>query len=283
MRENRLVGLAGGTTGVTLAFMLVTGCDSTSPISEQAFHFAGEVLEEGQPPSPPLLVEVQAWPSVAAPGVDTTSTVTDLSGRYNVNLGPFPSGRVDSVRARVNQADCFSQVRTQVLIREWATTRRDTIALPKLTLSYHLLPGQLEIGAAVCGAVLVPLSTESIGDYIRLALWVDQIADSVRGRWYLAHQATTASEYGDFSGSLQLDTLRLQLRSTPPTLCNGFELDIPVGGDNGSTMGAANLRSEGTCFVPDTVVRFFQGTSLPEPSLKATPITRQLRPLLDRQ
>jgi hypothetical protein len=252
------------TAGAVLFLILAVGCDSTSPASDRRLRLEGRVFEEGRPPAPPLPVTVQAWPSLQAADSEAT-TVTDAAGSYSVTLGPFPTGRVDSARARVTQADCLSKVTTELWSRDLASAEDDAILLPTLALSYHLLPGQFGTGAQVCGAIIVPSSAQAVGDYIRLALWIDEVSDSVRGRWYLVHQASTGSEYGYFSGSLQQESLSLRLQPTPPTPCAAFDMTIPVGGDNGSTMGAGNLRSEGSCFVPDTLVQFFEGAFMPEP------------------
>jgi hypothetical protein len=64
---------------------------------------------------------------------------------------------------------------------------------------------------------------------------------------------------------MELDRLMLQLRPTQPTPCTGLQLEIPIGGENGSTMGVANMTGENrNCLVPDTILRFFEGATLPE-------------------
>jgi hypothetical protein len=78
--------------------------------------------------------------------------------------------------------------------------------------------------------------------------------DSVRGRWRLNHTATIGDDYGYFSGFLEPGRVVLQLRPTQPTPCTGLQLEVPVGGENGSTMGAGELTGDGSCFVPSTIV-----------------------------
>jgi hypothetical protein len=53
---------------------------------------------------------------------------------------------------------------------------------------------------------------EGFQDY-ELFLAVDQVSDSVRGLWSLSFSATCATHDGPFSGTLNGDELRLQLRS----------------------------------------------------------------------
>jgi hypothetical protein len=53
---------------------------------------------------------------------------------------------------------------------------------------------------------------EGVHDY-ELYLAVDQVSDSVRGLWSLSFSATCATHDGPFSGILDGDELRLQLRA----------------------------------------------------------------------
>lgn len=242
------------------ALVLLAGCDSTSPASGR-LQVEGQILEAGQAPVPPLNVEVQAWP---AAGRDVASLQTDAAGRYQAELGPFPDGLIDSLVVRVIQDDCESQITTELRRRDLAPGEGNALTLPTLALSYRLPSAQFRIGGAVCAAIVTSTTAVLIGDYARLSLWIDEASDSVRGRWRLNHSASIGDDYGYFSGSLDLDPLVLQLRPTQPTPCTGLQVVIPVGGDNGSTMGAANLTGDGSCFVPNATVRFFEGAILSE-------------------
>jgi hypothetical protein len=130
------------------------------------------------------------------------------------------------------------------------------------SLSYRLPSAQLGTGQEMCGAIVTPFTAELIGDYARLALWIDDISDSVRGRWRLNHSASSGDDYGYFSGSLEPESVILQLHATQPTPCTGLQLEMPVGDDDGLTIGAGNLTGDGSCFVPSTTVRFFDGAML---------------------
>jgi len=41
-------------------------------------------------------------------------------------------------------------------------------------------------------------------------------------------------------------------------------LDIPVGGGNGSTLGAGSLAGDGSCSAPNVRLRFYEGAALGE-------------------
>lgn len=138
------------------------------------------------------------------------------------------------------------------------------MVLPRLGLAYRLPAAQFGSGTALCAAIVTPLTPEAIGDYARLALWIDGIGDSVRGRWRLNHNASIGDDYGYFSGSLEAERLLLHLRPTQPTPCSGLQLSVPVSGENGVTLGVGDLAGDGSCAVPNTAVRFFQGAELSE-------------------
>ena len=248
--------------GTVLALVFMSACDSAAPAPDRMLHVQGEVLEAGQAPAPPLDMDIQAWPALGSEGSDAAALRTDAAGLYTVDLGPFPDPLVDSLRVGVTQNDCGMQVTTELRRRDIILGDGDALLLPSLGLSYRLPPAQFSIGGEICGAIVTPLSAEFVGDYARLVLWIDEATDSVRGRWRLNHSATIGDDYGYFSGSLEPDRVILQLRPTQPTPCTGLQLEIPVGGDNGATMEAGDLTGDGSCFVPSTTVRFFEGASL---------------------
>jgi hypothetical protein len=250
---------------VALSVAVLPGCDSTSPAPDRSLGVLGEVSEQGRIPVPPLPVTVQAWPAATAGGADTATTFTGIQGGYIVELGPFAEGRLDSLRVRVTQSDCGMQVNTDV--RHGAVTiGEDDLVMPALDLSYRLPEAQFEVGGAMCGAIVIPTIEGTTGDFARLALWIDDISDSVRGRWRLNHTASSADDFGGFSGSVSDNLVILALRATQPTPCTGLSLAILVGGDNGSTLAAGDLEGDGSCFVPSTtLVRFFEGAELSEP------------------
>lgn len=254
-------------TGALLALILAAACDSTSPESDRLLHVRGDVLEAGQAPAPPVVVEIQAWPAPGPDGSDLATLHTDAAGVYTADLGPFPTSVIDSLRVRVTQNDCGSQLTTDLRRRDLALDG-EVLVLPTLALSYRLPSAQVGIGGEACAAIVTPASAEIVGDYARLALWIDDVSDSVRGRWRLNHSASIGDDSGYFSGSLESDHIMLQLQPTLPTPCTGLQLTLPVGGDNGATMGAGELTGDGSCSVPSTTVRFFEGAVLTEDGLE---------------
>jgi hypothetical protein len=209
-------------------------------------------------------VGIQAWPALGPDGSDVAALRTDAAEVYTADLGPFPNFVVDSLRVRVTQNDCGLQVTTDLQRRDLTLNDGEALVLPTLALSYRLPSAQFSIGGEICAAIVTPPSAEIVGDHARLALWVDDVSDSVRGRWRLNHSASIGDDYGYFSGSLQFDHVILHLLPTQPTPCTVLQLAIPVGGHNGSTMGAGDLSGDGSCSVPSTTVRFFEGGVLTE-------------------
>jgi hypothetical protein len=133
-----MAGLAKLSTSSLLALLLITACDSTSPASDRMLHIQGEILEAGQPPMPPLDVEIQAWPALSD-GSDIDTVRTDSAGGYSGELGPFAHPRVDRLRVRVTQNDCGLQATTELQRRDLALGDGDAL-LPTLSLSYRLPP-----------------------------------------------------------------------------------------------------------------------------------------------
>ena len=259
---------------IILAVVLVA-CESTSPPFDSGLHVRGDVLVEAQAPAPPVGVEVRAWPDVEPDGSSTAIQPTDAAGRYAADLGPFPGAAVDSLHVRVTQYDCGMQLTTS-LRRVDVALGGGHVILPTIEVAHRLARAQFGVGMTACAAVVTPatITTPSTADHARLALWIDEVSDSVRGRWRLNHSVAIGDDFGYFSGALEGGRLLLHLDPTPPTPCTGLALDIPVGGGNGSTLGAGDLAGDGSCSVPDVPLRFFEGAELGE----VLPPDRRLEP-----
>jgi len=249
---------------IILAVALV-GCDSTSPPDDLLLHVRGNVLVEGQVPAPPVAVAIQAWPDLEADGSSTAILPTDAAGQYAADLGPFPGAAVDSLHVRVTHYDCGMQL-TTILRRIDVALGGGHVMLPTIDVAHRLAQAQFGLGMKACAAIVTPatIMTPSTADHARLALWIDEISDSVRGRWRLNHSLSIGDDFGYFSGALEGGLLLLQLHPTPPTPCTGITLEIPVGGGNGSTLGAGELVGDGSCSVPNVALRFYEGAELGE-------------------
>jgi hypothetical protein len=248
----------------------VAGCDSNSPGSDNLLRVEGVVLETGDapaPPAPPLSVSMYAWPEMGSDGISTVTVETDEQGNYAAELGPFPDAVVDSLLVRVLQKDCGTQRETLLLRRDLAPGDGEVVRLPTLTLSYRLRLAEIGLGAKMCAAIVTPGDEQTIGDHASLALWIDDLGDPsddvVRGRWRLNHSASIGDDYGYFSGTGADERMILQLETVLASGCT-IQLDIPIGGLNGSTLEAGELTSTENCFVPDRTVRFFDGAELSE-------------------
>lgn len=249
--------------GAPVALLLAAACDSTSPRPDGPIVVTGRVLEAGSAPAPPLPVEVVAWPAPGAGGIGAATMLTDAAGGYTAELGPFPGGRPDSVRVRVTQSDCAADLPTELMQRDLAG-RGDPLVVPDLALAWRLLPAELSAGQAMCG-VTGPAPGAPGGDLARLALWIDQVADSVKGRWRLNHSISIGDESGHLRGIIDADRLVLVLEHTDPAGCTAFDLEIPFEQAGGSTLGAGSLEGGAGCSITGAVLRFFQGAVLSEP------------------
>ena len=245
-----------------LVLLSIVACDSTAPPSDQPLHVQGVMLEEGKAPVPPLAVMIQAWPSTGT-GDSLATVATDATGRYSAILGPSPAGHLDSLQVVVAQNDCIGPLTTEFLMHEVAPNDDGSLILPSLALSYRLPAAQFGPGLALCGATVTPTSTQVNGDYVKLALWIDDVSDSVRGRWRLNHSASSGDDYGYFSGVRVGDQITVHLRPTQPTPCSGLELDVFVA-PNSSRIDPSTLIGDGSCGVPSATVRFFDGAQLRE-------------------
>ncbi|HET8650454.1 MAG TPA: hypothetical protein VFL95_10450 [Gemmatimonadales bacterium] len=256
------------TLGAACVALLVLGCDNpeTPPIEPDQGSVAvqGVVSEEGQPPDPRLPVTIQAWGALQTGGTDSVRMETDSAGEYVAQLGPFSGSMVDSVRVRVTQSDCGRETITDLRRENVALSSGEPLVLPDVTLSYRLPEAQFGSGAAMCGSIRVPSTQGVDGEYVRLALWIDQVTDSVRGRWRLNYSTSVGDEYGYFAGVETDAGLTLELTPQPESSCGTIDLAVPFAEENSATLGVGELASAGACVLPGSVVRFFEGAELGE-------------------
>jgi hypothetical protein len=242
-----------------MAVALISACDSTSPGTDsRMLQVRGQVLEAGQGPSPALDIRIQAWPALGAEGQDTATRQTDAAGLYAAELGSFPGTRVDSVRVRVTQYDCVATLPTDLWQRDVGLGDGGALALPTVDLPHRLQGAALGPGAEMCASISNPEHYE----HAHLALRVDDVTDSVRGRWLLDHSTSIPTNLGYFSGSYALDPVKhltLVLRPKQPTDCTGLRIEVPMGGELGNEFGPATLIGDGSCQVPSGTIRFFRG------------------------
>lgn len=261
-----------GALGLTCLIILLLGCGTPEspplPPGGGSLAVAGRISEAGQPPSPPLPVTIQAWGALEPGGTDSVRFETDASGHYTAQLGPFARMVVDSIRIRVTQFDCGRQTTTDVR-RQNVSLSSDGFVAPDLALSYRLPEAQFGAGAEMCGAILVPSTQGVDGEYARLALWIDQVTDSVRGRWRLNYSTSIGDEYGSFAGSAADTGLVLTLDPQPGSACGTTRLTLPFAQENSATLGVGELASEGGCVLPGSAVRFFAGASPLMPALRS--------------
>jgi hypothetical protein len=238
---------------------LWAGCDSSSPSGERMVRVQGRVLEEGAVPNPPVDINIRIWPVPESEEGDLAAVFTDEEGRYSAELGPLEDGEIDSVQIVAIQYDCGHQTSTEIRLAEPVPGGGGSLEVPTLVLSRTLPPAQTAAGTSMCAAIAGRALFGDFGGYSRLALWVEESSDSIRGRWRLNHQESVGDDAGSFSGAEEEDGLVFLLRPTPPTPCGGIRLELPF------PVGLASLTSEGECNVPDATIRFLDTTDELDP------------------
>jgi|GEM_PF-6835703 len=249
-----------------VAVALLAACDATTPEGSIS-RITGIAAEADAVPAPPLDVEVRTWTT----GSDAAFSVwlqTDLSGGYAVDLESLAPSAPDSVRVDVTRFDCEAAQSASITISKAELPNTGTVVVPALAIGYRLALAQVGTGASFCAAVVTRNAVGLIEDEAALAIWIDDISDSVRGRWRVNHSASIGDDYGYFSGS-EVDAggthaLHLHLRPTQSTTCAGLDLVIPTVSPNSATVDVSTVTGDGTCSLPSGPVRFFEGATLQE-------------------
>jgi hypothetical protein len=250
---------------VLMACGVLAACDSTEPGSA-ASSVAGTVVEAGGAPAPPLAINITMWTATGPASGLSRWLATDPAGDYEAYLEAIAPFDLDSVRIEARRFDCGGEQTASVTVGSAQLPETGTIEAPALALSYRLPAAQIGAGASFCAAVTDPPLIDEGADLARLAIWIDDMSDSVRGRWRLNHSVSIGDDYGEFSGT-EVETsgtyaLHLHLRPTQPTGCSGLDLVIPTISPNSSVVDVSTVTGDGTCTLPSGPVRFFDGAVL---------------------
>ena len=249
---------------------MAVGCGGEGPSEIPAtpsVYVAGVVRDPDGTPVPRITVTWELWPapdSVQQGAVSDFSTRwfmrTDDAGGFVAHAGYYGIESLDSVELAVTVGECWGLA--SVAIRERAVTLNpgvpDTMSR-ELVLGHTAPPARLAVGPAC--AVIVGPPPDQLEDV--LALWIDEISDSVRGRWLKNYQASFGSEYGLFSGAREGSLVTLDLRpESPKGICNGYTLELPL--EAGDTFGIATHRSDSCPLLPPAL-RFVEAEPFPWP------------------
>jgi len=260
-RSLQLVLLAG----------VAMGCGdpaSTTPPGVPGVYLTGVVRNPDGSPVPRIMVVWEVWPapdSVQEGAVSDFSVSwfmrTDSEGRFAAHVGYYSNPVLDSIEIATGEQDCWGLAPLSLRERAIALSpgTPDTVLDVALTPSQAAPRARLAIGAA-CTPMVGPPPFE---EEDRLALWIDEIGDSVRGRWLTNYQATRGDDHGRFSGAREGALLRLDLRHDEPWdagpswgICTGYTVEVPIG--PGDTLGVGTLDSDGCPFTP-APLRFVEG------------------------
>lgn len=257
--SNRLVALA----------VLLAACGDQGPTepSVPGAYVAGVVRDPDGRPVPLITVIWEAWPapdSVQQGAISDFSgrgfTRTDSTGRFAAHVGYY-GAQIDSIEVAVGGEDCWGLAPLTVRERAVAVSpgTSDTVLNVNLTLGRTASRARLAVGAACAAMVTPPPFVEEN----RFILWIDDISDSVRGRWLINYQGSRGDDYGHFSGAREESLLTLDLRHESPWdvgppggMCTGYTVELPV--EIGDTLGIGTYRSDG-CPAAPTPLHFVAG------------------------
>jgi hypothetical protein len=243
-----------------VALMACSDAGPSDTESVPGVYLTGLVRDSDGEPVPGITVSWTAWP---APDSVESGTVSDFAvtwfgrtdgqGRFSAHLGYYSVAVLDSLDVTSGGQDCWglasSGIRERAL--EVSPGTSDTVLSVNLTMSRTAPRGRLVEGP-VCAAVVQPPSFEN-----RFTLWIDEVGDSIRGRWNINYQESRGDDYGHFSGVRSGDVVTLDLRHDAPwDTCTGYALEIPVG--TGDTLGIGTSSSEGCPHQP-VPLRFVEG------------------------
>ena len=260
MTSHRLIGI--------LAVGLVACSDEAPPPDSPEVQVAGVVRDPDGKPVSGVTVIWEAWPlpDSAQQGGGSSYSVrwfakTDGAGRFAEHVGYYSVAQLDSLEIEVGVDGCWGFA--PLTVRERAVTLTPSPMGTRLdrdlTLTRTSPRARLVVGP-MCAVMVGPPPFE---EEDRLAVWIDDISDSLRGRWRMNFQGSRGDDYGDFAGVRAGNVLTLDLRhATPWGNCTGYTLELPV--EVGDTLGPGTYRSAGCPTVPGAL-HFIEGESLDWP------------------
>jgi len=192
---------------------------------------------------------------------------TDSTGRFATHVGYYGVSRLDSLDVSAGGLNCWGLA--SMTVRERGVTVRpgtpDTVRTLSFTLTRNSPRAQLAVGAA-CAVVVGPPPSQ-LED--RIMLWIDEIGETVRGRWLINYQESRGDDYGEFTGTRIGDVLTLDLllaspwdAGPPGGVCTSYTLELPI--EPGDTLGAGTYESE-NCPYTAAQLRFVQEEARPWP------------------
>lgn len=257
-----------------VAFIVACDRSPSGPTPEPGVYVSGVVRDEDGIPVPLITVAWEAWPapdSVEQGSVGDFSvswfTRTDSMGRFTAHAGYYSIAQLDSVEVGVAPDGCWGLAPLMVRERDVAVSPGiDTVLNRELTLIRTGARARLSLGQS-CAVIVTP---PPLQEEDRFGLWIDDISDSIRGRWRINYQGTRGDDYGYFSGWREGNSVILGLRHETPWdaglaggPCEGYTLELPL--EEGDTFGTGTYRSDGCPFTP-AGLRFIEGGPLSWPS-----------------
>jgi len=188
-------------------------------------------------------------------------TQTDSAGRFAEHVGYYSVAQLDSFEVRAGGEGCWGLDSLKILESAIALTPSPlgTRLNRDLTLTRISARARLAVGP-MCAVMVAP---PPFGSEDLLAIWIDEISDSVRGRWRMNFQGSRGDDLGRFAGARNGNLLTLALESESPwEQCTGYTVELPV--EAGDTLGAGSYSSTG-CPTESVVLRFTEGEYLTWP------------------
>jgi hypothetical protein len=256
---------------IWLAVAALMGCSDAGPSDSEdvpGVYIAGVVHDSDGNPVPHIQVTWRAWPapdSAIQGGVSDFDVSwfgrTDSQGRFSAHVGYYSETLLDSLDVGVGGQDCWGLAPADLRERslELSPGTADTVLSLDLTLERMAPRGRLVPGP-VCAPMIGPPPSDT-EDWF--TLWIDEVGDSIRGRWLILYSGSRGSDYGRFSGTREGNTVTLELEHDEPWgTCTGFTVEIPVG--VGDTLGTGTYPPNG-CQDDPVPLRFVQQEAMEWP------------------
>jgi hypothetical protein len=213
-------------TRVALAGVVSTACSEVAAppgdAADPAVHLVGVVQDSVGSAWPEAAVQAFVFPAprgqVRANGADDNMFWgrTDQTGHYAIALGQIDQAQIDSVFMTVYTGGC-ADVATQ-LARYDLPIRvglADTVRVNVTTINqFPTVPRLMPQVLCGIGSLEVRKDVSRLGGTFWFSLSIEDVSDSIRGRYDVTYAASYGDDIGYFSGVREANALVLNLRPT---------------------------------------------------------------------
>lgn len=245
------------TLGLSLALI---GCNDSAPSpstpADPVVYLTGAATDATGAPLMPTGISVAVWP---APRDDPAHTFgdhgffpgqVDSTGAYVVRLGQFDTATLDSVVVGLQSSDCAGTTAASAgrAALTLGTGAADTLRLEVASANTAPVAPVLAV-QVLCGRGFMNTAGGTFNFSFDFNLAIDDLSDSVRGRYDVTYQASFGDEIGHFAAARSATELVLTL--TPSVVRD----TCPIGGvlrvalDDSGHLGVAHW-DQAPCWAP---------------------------------